>query len=107
MRLNKKNLPPTDGKWVYDQHVRCWHSELSGQLHNSLGPAYVSDFGLKIWFIDGLRHRLDGPAVERSDSSKEWWVNGQGVFEQDFPSAVISFLLDIDKKSAQIIVDAL
>ena len=31
----------------------------------------------KEWFLNGKRHREDGPAVEGSDRAKEWWVNGK------------------------------
>jgi hypothetical protein len=26
--------------------------------------------------VNGLRHRLDGPASEWADGSKEWWICG-------------------------------
>jgi hypothetical protein len=32
--------------------------------------------GTKEWYVNGERHRLGGPAVERIDGSEEWWVNG-------------------------------
>ena len=28
------------------------------------------------WYIDGKRHREDGPAVEYADGSKSWYING-------------------------------
>ena len=31
--------------------------------------------GAKVWYVDGKRHRVDGPAVELADGSKAWWVN--------------------------------
>lgn len=36
---------------------------------------YVTALGSKHWFINGLRHRLDGPAIEWSNGYKEWYVN--------------------------------
>ena len=33
-------------------------------------------FGAKQWFLNGKLHREDGPAIERSDESKEWWLEG-------------------------------
>jgi hypothetical protein len=32
-----------------------------------------------VYFIKGtyLYHREDGPAVERSNGGKEWWINGK------------------------------
>jgi len=38
--------------------------------------------GTKDWFINGKRHRLDGPAIEYSDGSKEWWVDGKYITEE-------------------------
>ena len=33
--------------------------------------------GDKQWFLNGKRHREDGPAAERADGHKEWWLNGK------------------------------
>ena len=33
--------------------------------------------GNKEWWVDGKRHRLDGPAIEYNGGSKEWWVDGK------------------------------
>ena len=35
--------------------------------------------GTKEWFKNGLRHRDDGPAIEKADGTKEWWKNGEEV----------------------------
>ena len=37
---------------------------------------------------EGQLHREDGPAVEYADGSKEWWVNGQRMTEDEFNRAV-------------------
>ena len=37
---------------------------------------FYSDEGYKGWWLNGKRHREDGPAIERSDGSKEWWLEG-------------------------------
>ena len=33
--------------------------------------------GTKEWWLNGQRHRADGPAIERADGSNEWWLNGE------------------------------
>ena len=34
--------------------------------------------GSKEWWLNGKRHREDGPAVEYCiNGSKEWWLNGK------------------------------
>ena len=37
----------------------------------------IDRYGNKKWInAKGLFHRLDGPAVERFNGTKEWWENG-------------------------------
>jgi len=104
MILDEKDLPMTDGKWKKLLGLpEAWVSYLDGQRHNSLGPAMINVLGLKAWYINGKRHRLDGPATEYADGHKELWVNDVRVFRKDFPSAVISFLLGVDKETAKIV----
>ena len=33
--------------------------------------------GTQTWYVNGQRHRTDGPAVVNADGDQEWWVNGQ------------------------------
>ena len=33
--------------------------------------------GTKKWWLDGKRHRVDGPAIERPNGTKEWYLNGK------------------------------
>ena len=35
----------------------------------------VYDGGDKYWYLNGKRHREDGPAVERVNGYKSWWLN--------------------------------
>jgi len=34
--------------------------------------------------LNGLRHRLDGPAVIRADGTQEWWLNGKRYDFDDY-----------------------
>jgi len=61
----------------------------------------VDSAGDKVWKnSDGELHRLDGPAVEFADGSKEWWVDGVHV---DCPKTVDFGIVDFEtcKKLAQ------
>jgi hypothetical protein len=49
---------------------------IEGALWSLNGPAKYDDFGLKQWYKNGVRHRLDGPAVTWR-GSEEWFVNGK------------------------------
>jgi hypothetical protein len=35
-------------------------------------------------YRDSKLHHTTGPAVERSDGTKEWWVNGEQITEEEF-----------------------
>jgi hypothetical protein len=36
---------------------------------------YVDTNGTKYWYLNGERHREDGPAIEWSDGEKWWYLN--------------------------------
>lgn len=60
-------------KW----NTRCetWYKD--DKIHNSHGPAHLSNDGTITYYIDGLTHRLDGPAVMYQDGGEEYYVNGK------------------------------
>jgi hypothetical protein len=53
-----------------------YHNE-QGDYHRIDGPAIERNDGYKSWFINGERHRLDGPAIEWDNGTKEWFINGE------------------------------
>jgi hypothetical protein len=60
---------------VYTNGSKSWY--LNGQRHREDGPAVECANGDKSWYLNGLRHREDGPAVENSVGCKVWYLNGQ------------------------------
>ena len=44
----------------------------------------VYDNGDKHWFLNGKLHREDGPAIERADGSKSWYLNDEELTEAEF-----------------------
>jgi hypothetical protein len=46
-------------------------------LHRVDGPAIEWSDGSKEWYLDGKLHREDGPAVEWLNVSKDWYMNGK------------------------------
>ena len=40
--------------------------------------------GSKFWWLNEELHREDGPAIEWLDGTKEWYLNGVELSEQDF-----------------------
>jgi hypothetical protein len=54
-----------------------WYKEGTNQLHRTDGPAVEYSNGTREWWVDGKLHRTDGPAIERSDGYKAWYLNGK------------------------------
>lgn len=46
-------------------------------LHREDGPAVERVNGDKQWYINGKRHREDGPAIEWATRTKEWYINSK------------------------------
>jgi hypothetical protein len=46
--------------------------------------------GTKRWWLNGKRHRVDGPAIEYADGSKYWYFNGVGYTKQDYYRELVS-----------------
>ncbi len=44
----------------------------------------VYDIGSKEWYLNGKRHREDGPAIEHAYGDKSWFLNGVNYTEEDF-----------------------
>jgi len=61
---------------VYPNGNRLWCNE-KNQLHREDGPAVEFTSGTKEWFINGKRHREDDPAVEWVNGDKEWYIKGK------------------------------
>ena len=67
---------------VYNSGSKFWY--LNGKRHREDGPAVEYADGDKFWYLNGERHREDGPAFERADGSKFWYLNGTGYTEAEW-----------------------
>ena len=67
---------------VYDNGSKRWY--LNGKRHREDGPAVEHGNGDKYWFLNGYLHREDGPAVEYVDGSKSWYLRGHKYTESEF-----------------------
>ena len=54
---------------------KCWF--LNGKRHREDGPACEYANGDKQWYLNDKLHREDGPAAERVNGNKEWFLNGK------------------------------
>ena len=44
----------------------------------------VDGYGTKHWYLNGKRHREDGPAIEYANGDKEWCLNGNLLSEKEW-----------------------
>jgi hypothetical protein len=63
-----------DGKHEF-KDITYWY--LDGILHRLDGPAIKRIDGQNEWYKEGKLHRLDGPAIETTDGQNEWYKEGQ------------------------------
>ena len=56
---------------------------LNGQRHREDGPAVEHANGDEWWFLNGQLHREDGPAIECVDGSRYWYLNGKKLTEAE------------------------
>ena len=59
---------------VYENGSKSWY--LNGKRHREDGPAIEHFDGTKEWFLNDQRHREDGPAIIYALGSKFWYLNG-------------------------------
>jgi len=69
---------------VYEDGSKFWY--LNGKRHRDDGPAVDEQpNGTKYWFLNGDLHRTDGPAIEYATGSKFWYLNGE-LHREDGPA---------------------
>lgn len=54
------------------------------------------------WYLNGKFHREDGPAIERSDGTRDYWLNGELVTEDK----VMGKTIIIDSKEIKLSNDS-
>ena len=71
---------------VYDNGDKFWY--LNGKRHREDGPAVEWASGTRHWHLNGELHREDGPAIEYSNGVKSWYLNGKKLTEKEWKAKV-------------------
>ena len=66
---------------ILDDGTRIYYNE-NKERHREDGPAVERADGSKEWWLNGKRHREDGPAIEHPDGTKYWYWHGVLYSEQ-------------------------
>lgn len=63
-----------------------WHSHFySLTYHREDGPAVIRDTGDERWYLDGIPHRIDGPAVVYfKENIYDWKIEGKSLTKFEF-----------------------
>jgi hypothetical protein len=64
--------------------TKRWYNQ-NEQLHREDGPAVERSDGTKEWYKNGKRHRENAPAIELANGTKFWFLNGK-VHREDGPA---------------------
>ena len=67
---------------VYDNGDKSWY--LNGKRHREDGPAVEFADGDKSWYLNGDLHREDGPAYEGANGDKKWFLNDVRYTEEEY-----------------------
>ena len=57
---------------------------LNGKRHREDGPAIEYANGDKYWYINGKLHRVDGPAIEYNTGTKVWCLDSSYYTEKEY-----------------------
>ena len=71
--------------YIDNNETRIW-IDSNNNYHRIDGPAVERANGTKHWYIYGQLHRTDGPAVEWADGTKEWWFKGKQISKEEYYS---------------------
>ena len=79
---------------VHDGGNKEWF--LNGKRHREDGPAVESAYGHKEWHLNGKCHREDGPAIELSNGDKYWYLDDVQCTEEEYYSKLNPAKVKVD-----------
>ena len=59
------------------ENYTIWRDPKTKKYHRLDGPAIEYSDGTKHWYVEGKWHRIDGPAIEFSNGEKRWYAEGK------------------------------
>ena len=77
---------------VYADGGQYWY--LNGERHRTDGPAAIDANGTQHWYLNGKLHRTDGPAMSWANGAHSWYLNGEWLSEAEHAEAVAAMKKD-------------
>lgn len=86
------------GGQVIETDVHGWVFTPEAARQNNIHLAYPSRmfYQSRVWLVKGVPHRIDGPAVESLDHSKEMWFDKGRIHREDGPAVTKTMVHDGD-----------
>jgi hypothetical protein len=84
LKFSTEQSPSFHDIRVDDEGNVLYYNE-KGVLHRLDGPAVEKADGTKQWYVNGKLHRLDGPAIEYVNGTKMWYQNDK-LHREDGPA---------------------
>ena len=75
LNRDREDGPAIEG-FNFDKYDKFYYDS-DRQIHRVNGPAIERKNGTREWFINGKRHRENGPTVQYSNGYKAWYLNGK------------------------------
>src|ERR1700691_543947 len=73
---------PENYTGIVDYHDGDIHYYLNGLHHRVDGPAVIYTNGLIVYYLNGILHREDGPAIIYSDGRMYYFLNDKNITEE-------------------------
>lgn len=81
-----KRFHRTDGPAVIEYYcdlkgvfIKSETHYINGKKHREDGPALINSDGYREWYKNGELHRDDGPAIIHPNGFEEFWINGKPI----------------------------
>lgn len=88
---------------IRDGEIQIWFKE--GKKHRVGGPACIEKphsfyIGNEQWWFEDKKHREDGPAVIFDNGDKEYWIHGTEYTEEEFHHEIAKRILNESLKQS-------
>lgn len=77
-----KDLASTETVF-HEQGEVVWRTE-EGKFHRIGAPAHEFDNGDKVWYVNGLRHNEEGPAIQLANGENHYYIEGKELSLDQF-----------------------
>lgn len=87
MNFETKTLPSgivIENVATIDIDICRWHIKGTNTLHNEGEPAIEYKDGSKFWYLHGIYHRLDGPALSYASGIVYYFIDNELFNKKDY-----------------------